>query len=125
MKKHGQGDILILKVCLPLQIMPSHSSLLHLLPHSQFPLPSFLCLSFFYDRGTLSFHRKEGAMVANLMECEVLIYLCIEHIFIDIFSRLLSEKRVMFSCAIYWLDLWVSKGTKPNFCKRKWSTGTA
>lgn len=87
--------------------MPLHSSLLHLLSSQSVSLAELPLLMFFYDRGTLSFCRKEGAMIANVMECEVLNCSCIEHTCIDILSRLLSnsEKRFMFSCLIYWLDL--------------------
>lgn len=93
--------------------MPLHSSLLHLLSSQSVSLAELPLLMFFYDRGTLSFCRKEGAMIANVMECEVLNCSCIEHTCIDILSRLLSnsEKCFMFSCLSYWLDLWVCKGT--------------
>lgn len=93
--------------------MPSHSTLLHLLSSQSVSLAELPLLMFFNDRGTLSFRRKEGAMIANLMECEVLNCSCIEHTCIDIFPRLLSdsEKHFMFSCLVYWLDLWVCKCT--------------
>lgn len=81
---------------------------------------SFVCICLWWRNAV--FPQKEGAVVANLMEREVWNGSCIDHVFVDILSKLVfidtlsrllsgSEKCFTFSCPIYWLDLWVSKGS--------------
>lgn len=70
-----------------------------------FLLVSFPCLAsfayrvfFFYEGGILLFHRKVDAVIANLVEWEVLNCSYIKHIFIDITFTQLNNSAKHVSC---------------------------